>query len=88
MVNISLASSIIASQELGCPLILDKSKSNTNSQAISIDDALDNVQCFQISSFNYIVGNCLFDTIQVFLYCQYTCAELHNGLVNYFPQFL
>ena len=88
MANTNLTRLITSGQAIASLVILDKYKSNTKSEATSIDNSLENVNCFQISSFNYIVGDCLFDTMHALLHCQYTCVELRNGLVDYFLQLL
>jgi hypothetical protein len=54
------------------------------SNIISIDEALEKVQCFPINTFHFKVGDCLFDTVHVLLHGQYMPNELRNGIVNHF----
>lgn len=84
MTNLVSAVPTTSGQALENPTIPNRYKSSNIIQDISIDDALDNMHFFRISSFNFNIGDCLFDTIQVLLHCRYTCAELRNGLVDYF----
>ena len=66
------------------PIMVDTYRSPHQSKTISIDASLDRVHCFQINSFNFKVGDCLFDTIHFLLHGQYTPNELRNGLLNHF----
>ena len=73
------------------PIIVETymlSKLTSQQHILLIDQALGNHHCFYINSFNYIVGDCLLDTIHVLLHGHYIVDELHNGLVRYFMESL
>ena len=66
------------------PITMETYRPYDQSNIISIDEALEKVQCFRINSFHFKVGDFLFDTIHVLLHGQYTPNELRNGIVNHF----
>ena len=84
MMDTFIATPHTSGQSSKNPIIVDAYKSKDTSQNKSIDDALYNVHFFRINSFNFHIGDCLFDTIQVLLHCHYTSIEIGNGLVENF----
>ena len=66
------------------PITVETYRPHDQSKIISIDEALDELHFFCIETFNFKVGDCLFDTIHFLLHGQYTPNELRNGLVDNF----
>ena len=53
-----------------------------------LDIVLERNCLFRLNNFSYLVGDCLFDCLQVLLKCKYTSIELRKGTIKYFTSFL
>jgi hypothetical protein len=53
-----------------------------------IDAILEQHHLFHLNNFAYVIGDCLFDTIQILLHFRYKSIKLREGAIKYFKNSL
>ena len=68
------------------PRLQKKSKmSIENSNLIvDIDNVLENYGLFCLQNFAYVMGDCLFNALEVLLHFRYTSIEIREGIIEHF----
>ena len=51
---------------------------------VDIDNVLEIHGLFHLQNFAYVVGDCLFNALQVLLHFRYTSTEIREGVIEHF----
>ena len=61
-----------------------KMKTKIPNSIINIDSILENHGLFHLQNFAHLIGDCIFNALQVLLNFRYTSIEIREGTIEYF----